>query len=282
MNREESPAPLDSPAHARSSAAAPPKRGVPIRSPSDHARTRSRAARYGTPCAERPGSPRSPRAAGSVARGVPARSTRAGRRHAARSIDDPGRPAPGGSARPVRDSAAAAGAAALRRPGRTPRPTGVPGRRTVTIRGRGTERNLAGYSSRSPAASVGAPIERAGFRPDRVAMWAVLLGSCWSWSPRPARTRRRRTRVARAQLGAARRRRILAPDARRRRATHRRARGPRAGLGAWPAVPGAALAVAPSRRSSNAAPGRPTAAYRCAYGPNRPADRVFIRTRIRT
>jgi hypothetical protein len=52
---------------------------------------------------------------------------------------------------------------------------GVPGRRTVTIRGRGAERNLPlpDSSRRRPPRR---PYERAGFKPDRVAMWAVLLG----------------------------------------------------------------------------------------------------------
>jgi hypothetical protein len=46
----------------------------------------------------------------------------------------------------------------------------APGRRTVTIRGRGAERNLP----------VARPTlrrhERPGFRPDRAALWAVMLG----------------------------------------------------------------------------------------------------------
>jgi hypothetical protein len=53
---------------------------------------------------------------------------------------------------------------------------GVPGRRTVTIRGRGAERDLtwtAQQSRRRPAVPTH---ERPGFRPDRAAMWAVLLG----------------------------------------------------------------------------------------------------------
>ncbi|HWD76696.1 MAG TPA: hypothetical protein VG371_16290 [Solirubrobacteraceae bacterium] len=48
-------------------------------------------------------------------------------------------------------------------------------RRTVTIRGRGSER----YVSPSRSASRRRPerrYERSGFRPDRTAMWAVLLG----------------------------------------------------------------------------------------------------------
>jgi hypothetical protein len=53
--------------------------------------------------------------------------------------------------------------------------TGAPARRTVTIRGRGAESYLPW-----PNASRGRPqrraYERTGFRPDRLAMWAVLLG----------------------------------------------------------------------------------------------------------
>jgi hypothetical protein len=49
---------------------------------------------------------------------------------------------------------------------------GVPGRRTITIRGQGAERPVP-RSARRPAERR---YERAGFRPDRVAMWAVLLG----------------------------------------------------------------------------------------------------------
>jgi hypothetical protein len=55
----------------------------------------------------------------------------------------------------------------------------VPGRRTVTITGHGAE----GYASRNgtrPSAAIRhrqlPRHQRAGFRPDRAAMWAVLLG----------------------------------------------------------------------------------------------------------
>ena len=51
----------------------------------------------------------------------------------------------------------------------------TPERRTVTIRGRGAER----YVPRSSSASRRRPerrYERSGFRPDRTALWAVLLG----------------------------------------------------------------------------------------------------------
>jgi hypothetical protein len=52
---------------------------------------------------------------------------------------------------------------------------GVPGRRTVTIRGQGAER----YSRRYADGSRRRPErrhEREGFRPDRAALWAFLLG----------------------------------------------------------------------------------------------------------
>jgi hypothetical protein len=51
----------------------------------------------------------------------------------------------------------------------------VPGRRTVTNRGHGAERNLPWPDS--PRRRPQRPVhERAGFRPDRVALWAVMLG----------------------------------------------------------------------------------------------------------
>src|ERR1039458_4393228 len=63
---------------------------------------------------------------------------------------------------------------------------GVPRRRTVTIRGVGAEAWAVRPSSRSrgsraPGSASGGrrrprAYERSGFRPDRVAMWAVLLG----------------------------------------------------------------------------------------------------------
>jgi hypothetical protein len=51
--------------------------------------------------------------------------------------------------------------------------TGVPGRRTVTIQGRGSERYSITPARRRPPRTLH---ERARFHPDRVAMWAVLLG----------------------------------------------------------------------------------------------------------
>jgi hypothetical protein len=55
------------------------------------------------------------------------------------------------------------------------RPEAAPARRTVKIQGRGAERNLPlpDSSRRRPTRR---PYERTGFRPDRVAMWAVMLG----------------------------------------------------------------------------------------------------------
>src|SRR5437763_1433353 len=53
--------------------------------------------------------------------------------------------------------------------------TGGPGRRTVKITGYGSQRNLI-YASREPRRRPPErPYERAGFKPDRVALWAVLL-----------------------------------------------------------------------------------------------------------
>ncbi len=48
-------------------------------------------------------------------------------------------------------------------------------RRTVTIRGRGSERYVEPRSS-SARRRPQRRYERSGFRPDRTAMWAVLLG----------------------------------------------------------------------------------------------------------
>jgi hypothetical protein len=48
-------------------------------------------------------------------------------------------------------------------------------RRTVIIQGRGAERNLPAPRS-SARRPYRRPYERAGFRPDRAAKWAVLLG----------------------------------------------------------------------------------------------------------
>jgi hypothetical protein len=49
---------------------------------------------------------------------------------------------------------------------------GVPGRRTVTITGRGAERYQPPVRRRPPRTAQ----ERISVRPDRTAMWAVLLG----------------------------------------------------------------------------------------------------------
>jgi hypothetical protein len=58
---------------------------------------------------------------------------------------------------------------------------GIPGRSTVTIRGQGAERHVPRQGAgRRPGGSERQrqlrAYERSGFRPDRVAMWAVLLG----------------------------------------------------------------------------------------------------------
>jgi hypothetical protein len=60
-------------------------------------------------------------------------------------------------------------------------PRAANGRRTVQITGRGTERNLPSVTrSAERNLPTGSPTlrrhERAGFQPDRAAMWAVVLG----------------------------------------------------------------------------------------------------------
>jgi hypothetical protein len=61
-------------------------------------------------------------------------------------------------------------------------PRAANGRRTVQITGRGTERNLPSVTRRGAERNLpaGSPTlrrhERAGFQPDRAAMWAVVLG----------------------------------------------------------------------------------------------------------
>ena len=93
----------------------------------------------------------------------------------------PGVPAPSRPGAPARSRVEAAiperpaqGVAA--RPAASAHGTGVPGRRTVKITGYGSQRNLI-YASREPRRRPPErPYERAGFKPDRVAMWAVLLG----------------------------------------------------------------------------------------------------------
>src|ERR1700733_8829379 len=58
-------------------------------------------------------------------------------------------------------------------------PGGVPGRRTVTISGHGLEGWQARNGTRPSNAQRHTQLkrhERQGFRPDRVAMWAVFLG----------------------------------------------------------------------------------------------------------
>lgn len=67
------------------------------------------------------------------------------------------------------DAASAAHAAPI------PAPAAAPTRRTVTIRGRGAEHHLP-WPEASRTRPQRRAYERAGFRPDRLAMWAVMLG----------------------------------------------------------------------------------------------------------
>jgi hypothetical protein len=87
------------------------------------------------------------------------------------------------SARPAAATAVSTRAAATLPAGWTATPlptdratsTPAPSRRTVKIQGRGAERNLPWPETtrrRPPRRAY----ERAGFRPDRLAMWAVMLG----------------------------------------------------------------------------------------------------------
>ena len=61
-------------------------------------------------------------------------------------------------------------------PARRVAPDGPRGRRTVRITGRGAERDLAVPTYRSGQRPPTPRHERPGFKPDRTAMWAVLLG----------------------------------------------------------------------------------------------------------
>ena len=118
---------------------------------------------------------RAPRSAGAAApapRTAPAHADRP--RPAARDVAAPRRDRPRPAAR-----AAVTPRADWAPPTFTddpPPPAGVPaGRRTVTIRGQGAERHLSARSAESRRRSE-LRYASPGFRPDRAAMWAVLLG----------------------------------------------------------------------------------------------------------
>lgn len=97
--------------------------------------------------------------------GVPAQSRPGAPARSRVEAAIPERPAQGEAARPDGTGVQA-----------RPDGTGVPGRRTVKITGYGSQRNLI-YASREPRRRPAERrYERAGFKPDRVAMWAVLLG----------------------------------------------------------------------------------------------------------
>lgn len=115
-----------------------------------------------------PGAPVRARSSAYVhpAPGVPARPTRSGAPARSRVESAiPERPAQGVTSQPASaESEPAIGA-------------GVPGRRTVRITGYGSQRNLI-YATREPRRRrpPERAYERAGFKPDRVALWAVVLG----------------------------------------------------------------------------------------------------------
>jgi hypothetical protein len=72
------------------------------------------------------------------------------------------------------DASTASRADATRPVRPAPAQAGVPGRRTVTIQGRGSDRSWTPTGERKRPTRR--PHEREGFRPDRAAMWAVMLG----------------------------------------------------------------------------------------------------------
>ena len=84
----------------------------------------------------------------------------------------PRRPARPRSARASRPQPVSAPSAPASAP---PAAEAATGRRTVVIRGRGAERNLP-WPDASRRRAPRRAYERTGFKPDRVAMWAVLLG----------------------------------------------------------------------------------------------------------
>ena len=147
---EESATSSGAPVRARASASAHPAPGVPAE-PRAGAPARSRVE---AAIPERP------------AQGVAARPARAA--HALAYRD-------GASGDPGQGTGVSGRGTGASGPG-TGHGTGVPGRRTVKITGHGSERNLI-YASRQPRRRPHErPYERAGFKPERVAMWAVLLG----------------------------------------------------------------------------------------------------------
>ncbi len=76
---------------------------------------------------------------------------------------------------PAARRAVAPRSAAPRDPAGRIAPRGVAGRRTVTITGRGAERHVPRSYGSARQRPQRRPYERAGFRPDRAALWAVLL-----------------------------------------------------------------------------------------------------------
>jgi hypothetical protein len=116
--------------------------------------------------------------------GAPARPTARTRSRALRAVPAPvaavPAPAPASrlrqrptrAARLERAVRAAAPATPVEPVAAAPSDPVVPGRRTVTITGRGAEAHLWATHRRPAPRSY----ERSGFKPDRIAMWAVLLG----------------------------------------------------------------------------------------------------------
>jgi hypothetical protein len=118
-------------------------------------------------------SPRLVRATGETVAPVPAAAS--GRPRLARATAETAAPAP--APRSARRAAPAAPVAGLRIPDDGDSDAAVAtGRRTVTIRGRGAERDY-GWATYDSSRRPNVPAhERAGFKPDRAALWAVFLG----------------------------------------------------------------------------------------------------------
>ncbi len=173
----------------RSAAAARPARGVP-QGPGSQAsalRPRPRQATVAPPPAGPPPADVPAVASGPVPARRPASTGRPASAPARRQTSAPARrqtsaparrPASASAPASAPASASAPAASSTRKPERPYEDpvVGPSGRRTVTIRGRGAERDLTWSTYQSHRRPELPAHERPGFRPDRAAMWAVLLG----------------------------------------------------------------------------------------------------------
>ena len=84
----------------------------------------------------------------------------------------PRRPAP----RPIAAEARPAGGPVADPSPPAPASGAPPARRTITIQGRGSDRNWSPSAPTAARRPVRRAYDRAGYKPDRVALWAVLMG----------------------------------------------------------------------------------------------------------